>query len=98
MNDTPTPGQVEGTRPPKDDPKADLDQFSAEELLDYAAGYLPDGWEIVIKVERGGGSVELVDANYNATDYFGGINDTIRDAIAECIERSRGMDGWGEPT
>lgn len=66
-----------------------IDKEALHEAVEFAAEFLPDGWEIEIKIERDGGSVHLYDEWGDDHDYpsnFECLADQVRDAAEYAIE------------
>lgn len=66
-----------------------LDKTRLHDAVEYAAEFLPEGWEIEIKIERDSGVVNLYDEWGDDHDYpssFECLADEVRDAAEYAIE------------
>jgi hypothetical protein len=70
----------------------DIDDLSREaefyKQVQRGAGELPEGWEILIRIERDAGNAELIDPEGNEVDYPSNhecLADSISDAIDEAL-------------
>lgn len=59
-------------------------------ICEHIGAHLPDGWQIVLAIDRDEASLSLVDPDGEDVDYFGdSYNSSIQDAIDHAIESSR---------
>lgn len=63
--------------------------------LNRACAELPEGWQIQIEVEKGAGTVTVLDPEYCPTDVNGGeaFSDTINEAIDTAVAAQQGKGG-----
>jgi hypothetical protein len=59
------------------------------DAVELACGELPDGWQVIINMERGAGSVDLVDPDGDSIEVHEdetSISDLVREAIRRAKE------------
>ena len=64
--------------------------YSVGGAIENAARYLPEGYEILIRIERGAGTMELVspDVDSKPIDFYNdSIAGTVKDAIEKAIKK-----------
>lgn len=54
--------------------------------VQMAAGSLPDGWQVVIEIERDAGTVSLLDGDGEAVDEEFGDSGDLADQVAEALK------------
>ncbi len=57
------------------------------DAIEAAARDLPDGWGILIAVERGSGIVDLFDAEGNSTE-FASNRESLSEEIADAVQHA----------
>jgi hypothetical protein len=61
--------------------------------VQMAAGSLPDGWQVVIEIERDAGTVSLLDADGEAVDEEFGDSGDLADQVAEALKYAVSKEG-----
>lgn len=63
------------------------------DAIQRAAGELPEGWQIRLSVELGGGGIELIDAQGNEVEFpsnHESLAETVCDALDEALAQQQG--------
>lgn len=61
--------------------------------VQMAAGSLPDGWQVVIEIERDAGTVSLLDGDGEAVDEEFGDSGDLADQVAEALKYAVSKEG-----
>ena len=63
-------------------------KLNLSDLVQEAAGSLPDGWEVSLRVERDAGWVELIDPDGNEVP-FPTNNESIEETYLDAVRHAR---------
>jgi hypothetical protein len=73
-----------------------VDKTKLHDAVEYAAEFLPEGWQITIEIERDSGCASLFDEWGDMHDYPTShecLADTVRDAAEYAIEEDAKANG-----
>lgn len=67
-------------------------QPSAEQLFNFVCRDLPEDWRLVIDLEEGGASVELINPEGDVVNKFADDDGTLADMVWERVNYARNQD------